>query len=30
MPENLAYRNVGIKSLIEVHHSVRKTGKPNF
>ena len=30
MPETLACKNVNNKSLIEVHHIVRKTGKPNF
>ena len=30
MPETLACNNVNNRSLIEVHHIVRKTGKPNF
>ena len=30
MPKTLACNNVNNKSLIEGHHIVRKTGKPNF
>ena len=30
MPKTLACNNLNNKSLIEVHHIVRKTGKPNF